>query len=174
MPKHRIQEPAMLNPVAQTMHQSLLQAGVPGSWKLEAGRALSLTPAAAGVLRIAEGRVWVTLDMQPGDLEASGDLFLVPGRGLVVQAGQRVVLESAGSDRQAAAYFSWDPLPRAQAAAVGRAVPNGRWQHAVALPARQLGHALGQAGVALGRLTLGLLGLLLVPWRGRSPLTGRS
>lgn len=149
-------------------HESLSISALPGCWKLDAGRALTLRPAAAGVLRIAHGRVWVTMDMLRGDTQASGDLFLVPGRGLVVQAGQRVVIESASVERQAAAYFSWDPLP--QAHAVGRALQAaGRWQQAVVQPVRDLGHALGQAGAALGRLAGGVVGLALSPVTRRLP-----
>lgn len=141
---------------------SLGGAALPGCWKLDAGRALTLRPATSGVLRIAHGRAWVTMDMLRGDVQASGDLFLVPGRGLVVQAGQRVVLESSGTDRQASAYFSWDPLPQGAARAVGSAVRGaGRWQQAVVQPVRDLGAALGQAGAALARLGLGVLGLLV-------------
>lgn len=157
----------MFTQATQSTHQSPSTAALPGCWKLDAGQALSLTPSSAGVLRIAHGRVWVTMDMLRGDTQASGDLFLVPGRGLVVQAGQRVVLESSGAERGAAAYFAWDPLPQAQARAVGRALHAGRWQQAVAQPVCDLGLALGQAGTALARLALGVIGLVLPPARGR-------
>lgn len=136
-------------------HQSL-----PGCWKLEAGRALTMRPRASGVLRIAQGRVWVTMDVLHEGAQAAGDVFLVPGRGLVVQAGQRLVVESYSTDGPAAAYFSWDPLPCTQARAVRGAVRGGsRWQAGVAQPLRDLGLALGQAGGALGRLVQGLAGL---------------
>lgn len=166
----------MFSQVTHTAHQSRSPAALPGCWKLDAGRALTLRPATAGVLRIAHGRVWLTMDTLHEDAQAAGDLFLVPGRGLLVQAGQRVVLESSGTERQAAAYFSWDPLPQAQARAVGGALrAAGRWQQAVAQPLRDLGVALGQAGVALGRLTGGLVGLvgyaLAVSTRSRAPLS---
>lgn len=164
----------MSSPSTHDTHQSLAPAGLAGCWRLDAGRALSLTPSSAGVLRIAEGRVWITMDMLRGDLQAAGDLFLVPGRGLVVQAGQRVVLESADVDRAAAAHFSWDPLPSTQAQAV-RPVPRaGRWQQAVAHPLRDLGLALGQAGHALARLALGVVGLVVPPVRGWLPAPGQS
>lgn len=147
-------------------HQATLDAhqsttgGVPGCWKLEAGRALTLRPRAGGVLRIAQGRVWVTMDGLNDAAEAAGDLFLVPGRGLVVQAGQRLVVESSGPERGAAAYFSWDPLPQTQARAVRRAShQTGRWQVAVAQPLRDLGVALSLAGRAVLRLLQGVVGL---------------
>lgn len=158
--------------IAQTTldaHQSLTGSALPGCWKLEAGRALSLRPRASGVLRIAQGRAWVTMDMLHADLQAAGDLFLVPGRGLVVQAGQRIVIESSDAERQAAAYFSWDPLPQAKAQALRAARRTGRWQLAVAQPVRDLGSALGQAGLAMGRLLQGLAGLAWRPGRLDAP-----
>lgn len=164
----------MFTQQTQFTHQSASRTALPGCWKLAAGQALSLTPATAGVLRIAHGRVWVTMDMLRGDVQASGDLFLVPGRGLVVQAGQRVVLEPSGSEREAPAYFSWDPLGQTQARAVDRALRAGPWQQAVVQPVRDLGLALGQAGTALARLALGLLGLAVAPVRARLPQPGRS
>ncbi|WP_326534032.1 DUF2917 domain-containing protein [Pseudorhodoferax sp.] len=165
----------MFTQATQSTHQSLAGAALPGCWKLEAGRALSLTPAGAGVLRVAHGRVWITIDMLRDDAQAAGDLFLVPGRGLVVQAGQRVVLESSGTEREAPAYFSWDPLPQTQARAVGSAVRMaGRWQQAVAQPVRDLGSALGQAGAALARLGLGVASLLGAPLRARWPEARQS
>ncbi|KQP13620.1 DUF2917 domain-containing protein [Pseudorhodoferax sp. Leaf267] len=150
-------------------HQSLSGESLPGCWKLEAGRALTMRPRASGVLRIAYGRVWVTMDTLHDDAQAAGDLFLVPGRGLVVQAGQRVVIESAGTDRQAPAYFSWDPLGQTQAQAVRGALRGAGWQIAVAQPVRDIGLALGQATAAVGRLVLGVAGLAAGPVTARLP-----
>ena len=158
----------MTHPTTLEAHQSTTGQPLPGCWKLDAGRALTLRPRSSGVLRIAHGRVWVTMDLLHADAQAAGDLFLVPGRGLVVQAGQRVVIESSGTDRQMAAYFSWDPLPQQQAHAVDSATRHaGRWQLAVAQPVRDLGLALGQAGTALGRLVQGVAGLALGPVSAR-------
>ena len=154
------------------LHQSQPGTPMPGCWKLDAGRALTLRPREAGVLRIAHGRVWVTSDaprIGPGN--ESGDFFLEPGKGLVVQAGQQLVIESAGVQSASSAYFSWDPLPQAQAQSVSDAAVQraSRWQSGVAQPMRDLGLALGQAGAAFGRLVVGLLGLgeYLVAGRGR-------
>lgn len=148
----------------QAAHESLVDAGLPGCWRLDPGRALTLRPARAGVLRVSHGRLWITLDMLREDVQAAGDLFLVPGRGIVVQAGQRVVLEPAGSDRQAAAYFSWDPLARGQAIRLDHARrAAGRWHLGVVQPVRDLGLALQQAGAALGRLAGGVARWALSP-----------
>ncbi len=155
-------------------HQSEAGLSLPGCWKIEAGRALTLRPRRSGVLRIAHGRVWVTMDGPHEQGQASGDLFLVPGRGLVVQAGQRIVVESYGAGRADSAYFSWDPLPGAQGQAVDGAVrPATRWQGGVVQPLRDLGLALGLAGAAAGRLVRGVAGLAggLLPVR--TPLQPR-
>ena len=160
----------MHTPATFDAHQSEAGSALPGCWKLEAGRAVTLRPRRSGVLRIAHGRVWVTMDGPHGHADQSGDLFLVPGRGLVVQAGQRVVLESSGPERLESAYFSWDPLSRLHGQAVAHAVRGaGGWQTAVVHPLRDLGLALGQAGAAAGRLVTGVSGLAasLLPGRGR-------
>ena len=49
--------------------QSLIGMGtrLPGCWQLGHGRAVSLLPREAGVLRVAHGRVWATLDELTGD-----------------------------------------------------------------------------------------------------------
>ena len=151
-------------------HQSLTGESLPGCWKLEAGRALTMRPRTGGVLRIAQGRVWVTMETQHDDARAAGDLFLVPGRGLVLQAGQRVVIESYGAEREAEAFFSWDPMPHSQARTVDGATRGaGRWQAAVGQPMRDLGLALALAGTALGRLVQGVAGLAVRPFGGRLP-----
>ncbi len=161
----------MSDPTTFDVHQSPTGTNVPGCWKLEAGRALTLRPRESGVLRIAQGRIWVTMDgPRHGHANESGDLFLMPGRGMVVQAGQRLVIESWGQERAGMAWFSWDPMPQRTAQAVDRAVRRAsRWQVAVGQPLRDLGLALGLAGAALGRLVVGVLGLgeFLVAGRGR-------
>lgn len=108
-----------------------------GCWELAAGRAVSLRPATAGVLRIAHGRVWATLDGPHA--RRTGDLFLEAGAGLPLQAGQRVVIEPFGA-RGPGAAFDWVPA---------RAAPASRWPAAVVQPASDLRLALGSAGFAL-------------------------
>lgn len=160
----------MHTPTTLDTHQSLRSAPLSGSWKLDAGRALTLRPRTGGLLRITQGRVWLTLESVHDNAQAAGDLFLVPGRALVVQAGQRVVLESSDAERAAAAHFSWEPLAQAQARALQGALgARGRWQQAVAQPVRDLGLALGQAGTALGRLVQGVAGLAASPLASRQP-----
>lgn len=106
-----------------TLTQSQQSAAcLPGTWRLDGARAVTLRPREDGLLRIAHGRVWVTFDgPHAGAGNDSGDFVLGAGQNLRVRAGRRVVLESA--DGAAPAYFSWDfslqpevvRVPRAQA-----------------------------------------------------------
>lgn len=83
---------------------------LPGTWRLEPARAVTLRPREDGVLRIAHGGVWVTFDgPHAGPLNDLGDRVLGAGEQLRVRAGRRVVLEPV--DRAAPAYFSWDFAP---------------------------------------------------------------
>ncbi|MDO8775278.1 MAG: DUF2917 domain-containing protein [Burkholderiaceae bacterium] len=131
-------------------------------WTLMPGRAISLRPHEAGLLRIARGQVWATLDGSPAwpgsDL---GDHFLQAGQQLAVRAGQHLVMEPHGAALEAPVYFEWTPLDEPVAAS--------RWQGAVIRPLRELGQALRVAARALGRLVLGLAGYgeYLVAGRGR-------
>lgn len=141
--------------------QSLSSPVLPGTWKLVAGRAVTLVPREDAVLRIAHGRVWVTLGHPPvGHGNESGDLFLGAGEQVTVQAGQRAVVEpfadAAAGQAQGAAYFSWDALPAAVRDPV-RVV--SRWQLAVVQPLGDLRLAFGLAGGAVGRLVFGLAGV---------------
>src|SRR3569623_2390493 len=82
---------------------------LPGSWKLARGRAVTLRPATVGIVRIALGRVWATVDGPHGGTpDTAGDHILQVGRSLYVQAGQRVVLEAWNDN--GASYFAWDPV----------------------------------------------------------------
>jgi hypothetical protein len=91
------------------MHQSTSAGQLPGTWKLGAGRAITLQPAESGVLRIAHGRVWATFDgPHQGALNDRGDHVVGVGERLWVRAGQRVVIQAW--DKAQPAYFSWDPV----------------------------------------------------------------
>lgn len=120
-------------------------------WTLKPGRAISLQPGEAGLLRIARGQVWATFDGSPKwpgqDL---GDHFLQAGQELAVRAGQHLVIEPHGTSREAPVYFEWAPL--------AEPVMASRWQAAVVRPLQDLAQALRVAGRALGRLVLGLAG----------------
>jgi hypothetical protein len=74
-----------------------------GAWQLAAGQAMTLKASSASVLRIRQGRVWVTRDATAH--WGSEDLVLAPGESLTIRAGERLVMEPW--DGQGATY-SWD------------------------------------------------------------------
>ncbi len=83
---------------------------LPGTWKLVAGRAITLEPREAGVLKVAHGQLWATYDGPHfGRDNESGDHFVSVGEKVQLRAGQRLVVEAW--NQGAPAYFSWDPLP---------------------------------------------------------------
>ena len=89
------------------------QAAVPpavrrGAWQLAAGQAMSLTARGASVLRVRQGRIWITCDATAR--HGSEDLVLAPGETLAVSAGQRVVMEPWDGF---GATYSWDAAPDA-------------------------------------------------------------
>jgi hypothetical protein len=149
-------------------HQSLSASALPGTWKLAAGRAITLRPSEAGVLRVAHGQMWATYDgPHQGSLNDLGDHVIGTGGQLRVRAGQRLVVEAWGG--HSPAYFSWDPLPapvRAGALRLARVVQ----------PLADLRLALAFGGGAAGRLVAGLAGLAwdLVAGRGRDGLADRA
>lgn len=145
---------------------------LPGCWKLAAGRAITLGAAQPGVVQIAHGRVWATLDgphLMGGGRDA-GDLFLEAGDRIALRAGQRVVLEPYGRPGDGAAYFSWQP----DLTPVG-----SRWTVRVAQPAADLRLAVASVvfasmgvAAALGRLFLGLARLGVDVAAGRRGTVG--
>lgn len=84
------------------------QAPVPpavrrGAWQLEAGQAMSLRAQSASVLKIRQGRVWVTRDAT--SQWGSEDLVLSPGESLQLAKGERVVMEPWDGF---GATYTWD------------------------------------------------------------------
>jgi len=136
---------------------------VPGVWKLAPGRVLSLLPRQSGVLRVAQGQVWVTLGVAPqGAGNELGDYFLRAGEQLAVSPGQHLVLEPfARTQAQDAVLFEWAPTVLAGLA------PATHHAGAVTQPLRDLGLALGMVGTALMQLCSGLLAY------GRQLVSGR-
>ncbi len=134
------------------LQQSRSAVAVTGFWKLTPGCALSLQPRQTGVLRIAQGTAWATLDVpHDGPGNQSGDHLLQPGQDFVVKAGQHLVLEPSGKGVGSTVFFEWVPQVRAAAVSAG---PGAR---VVTQPWQDLGHALGMAGAALVRLGAGVL-----------------
>lgn len=145
-----------------------------GSWSLGDRQALALQPRVRSVLRVQAGGLWVTVTPRGGQgaravgARWAADRFLQPGDALVVDAGERAVFEPwpAGG-----AAFAWEPLSCAAPAAVS---VREAWRTLVAPPWAELagrtrsafGHA-GAAGLALGRLALGLWRFAGARRRGR-------
>ncbi|WP_394790196.1 DUF2917 domain-containing protein [Rhodoferax sp.] len=145
-------------------------------WKLDVGHATTLQTHQAGVFRVAQGKVWATLDgPHTGHTMVLGDHILGAGETLRLQPGQRMVIESWHLGEEATqaepAYFSWEPVSEAvwdgrhEAASAG-----AQWRGGVVQPSRDLAQALRSALAAAGRLALGLVGLgdYLVVGRGRA------
>lgn len=155
----------MTAPSVAQLLQATPATALPGTWKLARGRAITLQPATNGILRIAHGRVWATLDGPHGRTPTdSGDHVLEVGRSMWVRAGQRVVIESW--QRQGAAYFSWDPVlvtQTASAASVRRPVD---WA-AVLQPLADLRQAGAMGLRAAGRLVTGAAHLVASQVAGR-------
>ena len=133
---------------------------LPGTWKLAAGRAITLQPREAGMLRVAHGRVWATFDgPHAGPRNDLGDHVLGAGERLVLRADQRLVVEAWTDDSPA--FFSWDPAPAPEA------VEDAEWSR-VAQPLTDLRLALAMAAAAALRLAAALVSL---GWRA---VTGRA
>ena len=145
-------------------HQSLSAPALPGTWKLAAGRAITLQPSEAGILRVAHGQMWATFDgPHHGPRNDLGDHVIATGGQLRLRAGQRLVVEAW--DGQAPAYFSWDPLPAPVRVGALRLAQ-------VVQPLSDLRLALALGAGAVGRLVAGLAGLAwdLVAGRSREGL----
>jgi hypothetical protein len=146
---------------SQTLTQLQQSAAptLPGTWKLGAGRAITLRPREDGRLRIAHGRLWATFDgPHSGALNELGDVVVGAGEYLNIRAGERVVAEAW--DGAAPVYFTWDPQPAAQAQAASLA--------GVVQPLADLRLALVLGAGAAARLAAGLVRLALGPLGARA------
>lgn len=143
----------------QSVQASQAGCAAAGTWKLAAGQAVSLRPHTPGVLKIAQGRVWLTLGGSLADLPgAAADHVLQAGERLTVAPGQHVVMEvwnpSGGVD---AAAFRWEggtaPALALTASGVAR-----DWETGVLQPMRDLVRALAQGGRAMGAALVDVAG----------------
>jgi hypothetical protein len=151
MPKRQSLEKSMATPQVTALTPRCAEPALPGTWKLVAGRAITLEPRDAGVLKVAHGRLWATFEgPHAGRLNESGDHILAAGEQLRLQPGQRVVLEPWNDG--CPSYFSWDPAPAAQVVR--------RTQLAdVMQPLADLRLALVFGGHAVARLASGLVAI---------------
>ncbi len=88
----------------------------PGDGTLPAGQALTVRVREAGVLRITQGRIWLTFSHADRNLRVpAGDHFFGAGEELTLSAGDTVVMECWSRESQAC--FSWEPARPASARA---------------------------------------------------------
>ena len=136
-------------------------SALPGTWKLAAGRAITLQPREAGILRVAHGQLWATFDgPHRGPLNDLGDHVIGAGEQLRLRAGQRLVVEAW--DAAVAGLFQ---LGSAAAPARAGALSLAR----VVQPLADLRLALALGAGAAGRLVAGLAGLAWDLARGPRP-----
>ena len=74
-----------------------------GAWQLEGGHAITLTASAATLLKVRQGRVWITRDATRD--RGSEDLVLGPGESLRLARGDRLVMEPWDGF---GATYTWD------------------------------------------------------------------
>jgi len=136
-------------------------ANLPGTWKLAAGRAITLQPREEGTFKVAHGQMWVTYEgPHRGAPNESGDHFVGAGETIRVRAGEKLVVESSNWQTRTPSYFSWEPLP-------ARARSTAPRLNAVVQPLADLRLAIAFGGRALGRLAAGLAGLAWAGVAGR-------
>ncbi len=141
--------------VADEAAVSQRPAALADSQRLAAGEALTLRASELMVLRIAHGRVWLTLtDVGPWSRVQAGDHFLSRGDSLTVLAGQELVMESFSTDPAASARFTWQ-APGICISALQPA-PAVNLRASIREPWLDLRHAVGLALGATGRLVRGL------------------
>jgi hypothetical protein len=147
----------MLIPQALALTPRCAEPTLPGTWKLAPGRAITLEPRDAGVLKVAHGRLWVTFEgPHAGRLNESGDHVMGAGEHLHVTPGHRLVVEAWNEG--CPAYFSWDPLPVA--------APVRRTLDEALQPLSDLRLAFVYGGNAVVRLVAGLAQIAWQPLFG--------
>lgn len=155
------------------LQQSSLGSVAPECWKLVPDRALTLRADTAGVLRVSQGRVWVTADgPHQGPANDWGDVVLHSGEQLLLQPGRQVVVEAYGEAVNAPAFFSWEPSPQVRRSRIRDAVSWGDMPARPQLPPVCSG-SVPPSAPAFGLIRrLGCILSWLVQGRGRvlSPL----
>ena len=74
-----------------------------GAWQIAFGQAMTLRANTASVLKVRQGRLWITLDATAE--RGSEDLVLGPGESLRITRGERLVMEPWD---QFGATYTWD------------------------------------------------------------------
>jgi len=100
--------------IASTAGSAAIVRNAPAARKVcfevPAAQALSFKAHRPSLLRVTQGRVWVTRDSNTQ--QAAEDLVLGEGASLRLARGERVVLESWSAGQPAASWFSWEPVAR--------------------------------------------------------------
>lgn len=115
------------------------------------GRAITLRPHRAALLRINQGRVWATFTGPHRVFgRESGDRFLAPGDVLRVPAGRWLVMEALTDpgDPQSVLFDCTEIVASSSSEGFARQVLE---------PARELRRSMAHTQLALQRLLLGLL-----------------
>lgn len=129
-----------------------------GTWRLEAGQALTLVPRIDAKITATAGGLWLTLGgVSRATDRRADDIFLAQGHSLIIPSGAVAVIEAWG-DHPAPAYFAWDAVVPALALPVRRV--NHRTLHIVQ-PWHDLLQGIGMTAHAAWRLACGVLGY---PW----------
>ncbi|HSV58827.1 MAG TPA: DUF2917 domain-containing protein [Variovorax sp.] len=76
-----------------------------GAWQLAAGQAMTLRAQSPSLLKIRQGRVWVTRDAS--SQWGSEDLVLGPGESIKLARGERLVMEPWDSF---GVTYTWDAV----------------------------------------------------------------
>lgn len=121
-------------PAHSTAHAVTPRNTPSGAFTLQEGRAITLQPQAAALLRVRQGGAWVTLPRLPGDH------FLQAGEALPLLQGDCVVMEPWHARAHAPAhaaihasattealYFDWDPVPMQVTTPAAVAPRGSRW-----------------------------------------------
>ena len=156
------QRSSQLQQPAADLQYGVFSLSTDAPWVLAKGKAVTLRPRTAGVLRVVSGRAWATVDVfRHTPLLETGDHFVALGHDLQLRAGQRVVVEAWPHKGQDVIQLQWVAQPQACLAT--------RWQTNVVEPARDIGHGLALVARALWRLLGGLAGYtdFLTAGRGR-------
>ena len=79
-------------------------------WRIQAGKAQTWVAPSRGYLCVAQGRAWVSCDVPNGP---ALDHVLLAGDRLLLQAGQRAVLEPWARDAETDVALIWQPFSAA-------------------------------------------------------------
>ena len=118
------------------------------SWSMIRGKAQFICPETTGLLRVTSGRAWVSLrpatELPPlrwcPEIEP-GDILMGPGKGLALDARQRVLIESWPVGAGKSTALIWEDTKMHQG--------NDRWQDAVLQSASRIVRSAKQLAVAL-------------------------